>query len=197
MTSWPAARKAKGATRSWSAARWPSRPCLNPSKDAAEGRGLDRVFIPDVSPVVLAEQRFLPVFDKRDLRWSNELLVKTSFLITLFNDIAYIMDPETAIARGYCDLSLIVRPDRRQYTVLDHVIDFKHLKIIDLPGISSEELARIPWEVLRERPEVAALLTEAEEQLARYRQTLEGIYGDRLKLRTHALVCIGLARFVW
>ena len=26
-------------------------------------------------------------------------------------------------------------------------------------------------------------------QLARYRQTLEGIYGDRLKLRTHALVC--------
>ncbi len=92
---------------------------------------------------------------------------------------------------------MIVRPDRRQYALLDHVIEFKHLKIRDLPDTSSEELARMPREVLRERPEVAALLAEAEEQLARYRQTLEGIYGDRLKLRIHALVCIGLVRFVW
>jgi hypothetical protein len=30
-----------------------------------------------------------------------------------------------------------------------------------------------------------------------HRRTLEGIYGDKLKLRTHALVCIGLVRFVW
>ena len=34
-------------------------------------------------------------------------------------------------------------------------------------------------------------------QLAGYRKTLEGIYGDKLKLRTHALVCIWLVRFVW
>lgn len=43
------------------------------------------------------EQRYLPVFDNRDLRWSNELVVKTAFLTTLFNDIPYIMDSETAI----------------------------------------------------------------------------------------------------
>ena len=78
-----------------------------------------------------------------------------------------------------------------------HVIEFKHLKLKDLPGISSEELARMPREVLRERPEVAPLLTEAEVQLAGYRRVLEGIYGDKLKLRTHAVVCIGLVRFVW
>ena len=143
------------------------------------------------------EQRYLPVFDNRDLRWSNELVVKTAFLITLFNDIAYIMDSETAIARGYCDLSLIVRPDRRQYALLDHVIEFKHLKVGDLPGIDSDALASMPREELRERPEVASLLAEAQIQLAGYRKTLEGIYGDKLKLRTHALVCIGLVRFVW
>ncbi len=104
------------------------------------------------------EQRYLPVFDNRDLRWSNELVVKTAFLITLFNDIAYIMDSETAIARGYCDLSLIVRPDRRQYALLDHVIEFKHLKVGDLPGLDSDALASMPREELRERPEVASLL---------------------------------------
>ena len=143
------------------------------------------------------EQRYLPVFDNRDLRWSNELVVKTAFLITLFNDIAYIMDSETAIARGYCDLSLIVRPDRRQYALLDHVIEFKHLKVGDLPGLDSETLANMPRQDLRERPEVARLLAEAKQQLAVYRKTLDGIYGDRLKLQTHALVCIGLVRFVW
>ncbi|WP_462323050.1 AAA family ATPase [Halochromatium sp.] len=145
----------------------------------------------------LIEQRYLPVFDNRDLRWSNELVVKTAFLVTLFNDIAYIMDSETAIARGYCDLSLIVRPDRRQYALLDHVIEFKHMKVGDLPGLDSEAIASIPREALRERPEVARLLSEANTQLAGYRKTLEGLYGDKLKLRTHALVCIGLLRFVW
>ncbi len=143
------------------------------------------------------EQRYLPVFDNRDLRWSNELVVKTAFLITLFNDLAYIMDSETAIARGYCDLSLIVRPDRRQYALLDHVIEFKHLKVSDLPGLDSAALAAMPREELRARPEVAQLLTDAQGQLAGYRKTLQGLYGDKLKLRTHALVCIGLVRFVW
>jgi len=143
------------------------------------------------------EQRFLPVFDNRDLRWSNELVVKTAFLTTLFHDIAYIMDSETAIARGYCDLSLIVRPDRRQYTLLDHVIEFKHLKLGDLAGLDSQTLASMPREALRQHPKVIALLAEAQTQLATHRRTLEGLYGDKLKLRTHALVCIGLVRFVW
>jgi len=55
----------------------------------------------------------------------------------------------------------------------------------------------MPREELRARPEVARLLTDAQGQLAGYRKTLEGLYGDKLKLRTHALVCIGLVRFVW
>ena len=143
------------------------------------------------------EQRYLPVFDNRDLRWSNELVVKTAFLVTLFNDMAYIMDSETAIARGYCDLSLIVRPDRRPYALLDHVIEFKHLRVGELPGLDRKALASMPREELRQRPEVTRLLSEANAQLADYRKTLEGLYGDKLKLQTHAVVCIGLVRFVW
>lgn len=90
-----------------------------------------------------------------------------------------------------------MRPDRRQYALLDHVIEFKHLKVGDLPGLDSEALASMPRDELRARPEVARLLSEANAQLAGYRKTLEGIYGDKLKLRTHAVVCIGLLRFVW
>ena len=77
------------------------------------------------------------------------------------------------------------------------MIRFTHLKLGDLPGIDSDALASMPREELRERPEVAALLIEAAAQLAGYRKTLEGIYGDKLELPTHALVCIGLVRFVW
>jgi len=143
------------------------------------------------------ERRYLPVFDNRDLRWSNELVIKTAFLTTLFNDIAYIMDSETAIERGYSDLSLIVRPDRRQYALLDHVLEFKQLKISDLAGVDSHDLATLPRDELRTRPEVATLLAEAEAQLARYRGALERRYGERLKLRTHAVVCVGLLRLVW
>ncbi|NNJ84385.1 MAG: AAA family ATPase, partial [Gammaproteobacteria bacterium] len=76
----------------------------------------------------LMEQRLLRVFDNRDLRWSNELVVKTLFLVALFNDTAYIMDSETAIDRGYGDLSLILRPDARKYQLLDHLLEFKHLR---------------------------------------------------------------------
>ncbi len=152
----------------------------------------------DIGPACrFIEQRFLPVFDNRDLRWSNELVVKTAFLTVLFDDLGYIMDSETAIGRGYCDLSMIVRPDARRYGFLDQVIEFKHLKLADLPGIDAQTLAEMSPQALAAHPKVAALRAEAEAQLAVYRRTLEGIYGERLDLRTHAVVCIGLLRLVW
>ncbi|NEX16069.1 MAG: AAA family ATPase [Halochromatium sp.] len=151
-----------------------------------------------IGPVcTFIEQRFLPVFDNRDLRWSNELVVKTAFLVTLFNDLGYIMDSETAVGRGYCDLSMIVRPDARHYAFLDHVIEFKHLTLADLPGLDSEALAKMPIEALRARPEVAGQLAAANAQLAIYRERLQAIYGAALRLHTHAVVCIGLLRLVW
>ncbi len=152
----------------------------------------------DIGPVCrFIEQRFLPVFDNRDLRWSNELVVKTAFLTVLFNDNGYIMDSETSIGRGYCDLSMIVRPDSRQYAFLDHVIELKHLKLADLPGVDAETLGELSLDELRVQPRIAALLDQASDQLGRYRETLERTYGERLKLSTHAVVCIGLLRFVW
>ena len=71
------------------------------------------------------EQHYFKVFDNRDLRWSNELVVKTAFLVTLFNDAFYLMDSEPALGRRYADLLLQVRPDMRQYALWDYLLEFK------------------------------------------------------------------------
>ena len=99
------------------------------------------------------EQRFFKVFDNRDLRWSNELTVKTAFLTLLFNDTFYIMDSETAIDRGYSNLSLILRPDIHKYKLLGHLPEFKYLPWKAL-GTNSEAVRDMTREELRELPPV-------------------------------------------
>jgi len=136
------------------------------------------------------------VFDNRDLRWSNELVVKTAFLVTLFSDAFYIMDSEEAVGRGYADLSMILRPDMRQYQLLDHLLEFKTVSAKEL-GLNAEQLAQTPDETLAAHPKVQANIGEARLQLDRYAVALQEKYGARLKLQTHAVVCIDLARLVW
>ncbi|MDG4549429.1 MAG: AAA family ATPase [Candidatus Contendobacter sp.] len=151
----------------------------------------------DLGPLCdFLEQTYFKVFDNRDLRWSNELVVKTAFLVTLFNDAFYRMDSEPALGRGYGDLLLRVRPDMRQYALLDHLLEFKAvgLKAVEL---ASAELAAKNREELRALPAVAEALQEAEIQLAGYRAVLERSGGEPLKLHTHAVVGIGLERLVW
>ncbi|CAK0780408.1 hypothetical protein CCP4SC76_7400002 [Gammaproteobacteria bacterium] len=142
------------------------------------------------------EQRFFPVFDNRDARWTNELVIKTAFLTTLFNDIAYVMDSETAIDKGYADLTLIVRPDMRQYRLLDHLLEFKHVSLKTL-GLSSETIMAMTQDELAALPLVRIQLDAAQSQLAKYRETLERVYGEKLRLHTHAVMGLGLVRLVW
>jgi len=152
----------------------------------------------DLAPLAeFIETRYFPVFDNRDLRWSNELVVKTAFLVTLFADAFYIMDSEEAVGRGYADLVMILRPDMRQYRLLDHVLEFKTLSAQRDLGLNAKQLAATPRETLAAHPKVRAKLAEARAQLARYAATLEDKYGARLKLKTHAVACIDLARLVW
>jgi hypothetical protein len=151
----------------------------------------------DLGPLCeLLEQTYFKVFDNRDLRWSNELVVKTAFLVTLFNDTFYIMDSEPALGRRYADLLLRVRPDMRQYALLDHLLEFKAVSLKTV-GLTSAELVTKTREELREWPGVKESLQEAEQQLAAYRVILERPLGEPRPLHTHAVVCIGLERLVW
>lgn len=122
-------------------------------------------------------------------------MVRIAFLVTLFNDAFYLMDSEPALGRGYGDLLLRVRPDMPLYALLDHLLEFKTLgpKAV---GLTSAELATTTREALGALPAVAEALRDAQAQLARYRQTLDAA-GGTLKLRTHAVVCIGLERLVF
>ena len=61
----------------------------------------------------------------------------------------------------------------------------------------SPELAEMTRETLRALPLVAEKLQEAERQLTVYRTVLEDQESATLKLRTHAVVAIGLERLVW
>jgi hypothetical protein len=151
----------------------------------------------DLEPLCdFLERRYFKVFDNRDLRWSNELVVKTAFLVTLFNDAFYVMDSEPALSRGYADLLLRVRPDMRQYALLDHLLEFKTVSLKDVK-LTSTELAAKRREELRTLPAVVEKLQEAATQLTTYRAVLERTDGAAIDLRTHAVIGIGLERLVW
>ncbi len=151
----------------------------------------------DLEPLCdFIEQRYFKVFDNRDLRWSNELVVKTAFLTTLFNDAFYMMDSEHSIKRRYGDLFLKVRPDMRRYVLLDHLLEFKVVSHKEA-GMTGEELKAMSREALREIPVVAEKLQKAREQVNAYGQMIEDEAAGALKPRRHALVCIGLERLVW
>jgi len=53
------------------------------------------------------------------------------------------------------------------------------------------------YNLTRALPVVAEQLREAEIQLTAYREALKRTEGESLKLRTHAVVSIGLERLVW
>lgn len=142
------------------------------------------------------EQHILKVFDNRDYASANELTIKSIFLTLLYHDVFYIMDSEKALARGYSDLSMIVRPDmRRRYQLFDILLELKYMpKPKDL---SRQEVRQKSMADLAELTRVKKNLSQAKKQLKEYRQALHNKYGERLRLRTYAVVAVGFDRLVW
>lgn len=150
----------------------------------------------DIGPLCdFMEQKYFKVFSNRDYAHSNELTVKTAFLTLLFNDTLYIMESEAEIERGHTDLTMIVRPDMRQYRVLDILIEFKFVSLIDA-GLDGKTLEDIDDAALRALPVVQAKQREAEAGLARYREKLERKFGDVLRLHSFSVVAVGFERLV-
>ncbi len=151
----------------------------------------------DIEPLCdFIENRYFQVFDNRDYRWANELVVKTAFLTVLFNDIFYVMDSEQELNKGYADLSLIVRPDMRQYQLLDHVLEFKYLKLDDVK-MSGKQAKRTPRTELLKLALVQKSIEEATKQLNNYRNALINRYKIELRLHTFAVVALGFERLVF
>jgi hypothetical protein len=151
----------------------------------------------DIQPLCdFIERRYFRAFDNRDYRWANELTVKTAFLTLLFNDTFYIMDSETALERDYADLTMIVRPDMRQFQLLDILIEFKYVGLQEL-GLSGDEVKLMGRSDLQALPLVQQKLAASRLKLDGYRATLREAYGDQLGLRTYSVVALGFERLVW
>ncbi len=142
------------------------------------------------------EQCYFKVFDNRDYRWANELTVKTAFLTLLFNDTFYIMDSEPALERTYADLTMIVRPDMRQYQLLDFLLEFKYVEL-KKNKLRGEQVRQMNMEDLKALDVVQEKLENAKSKLTEYRQTLNAKYGDMLHLHIYSVVAVGFDRLVW
>ena len=142
------------------------------------------------------EQRIFPIFDNRDYLQANELTIKTAFLMLLFNDIFYMVDSETPLRRGYADLTMILRPQMRQYELLDILLEFKFVKLSTL-GLDARTVRTKTREELLMLAPVQAEIANAQKQGRDYGAALMTKYGARLKLRTFAVVAIGFEKLVW
>ncbi|MGH9844564.1 MAG: AAA family ATPase, partial [Blastocatellia bacterium] len=155
----------------------------------------------DLQPLCdFIEQRYFKVFSNRDYLHANELTIKTAFLTLLFSDVLYIMDSETPAGRRYADLTLIVRPDARQYQIFDLLLECKFIKLGDL-GLSGEAVRALSHTELAALPLVKQKLAEARAQAPAYRREVEQRYQSMMKaalrLRTFAVVALGFDRLVW
>jgi hypothetical protein len=150
----------------------------------------------DMQPLCdFAEQHYFRVFSNRDYRWANELTVKTAFLTLLYNDILYIMDTESETDRRYADLTMIIRPDMRKYTILDILIEFKFVTL-KTAGLNGEQARKLTGEELRNLPALRSQMEDAKEQVRDYGDVLNTRFGN-LRLRRYAVVSLGFERIRW
>ena len=150
----------------------------------------------DVQPLCkFIEHRHFKILSNRDYRFSNELIIKVAFMTLLYNDHLYMMVSEIETQRRYVDLSLIVRPDKRQYRALDLVLEFKYLALPDL-GLTASQLRALDEEALLALPKVAKKLAEAEQQGGEYLDALQQQY-PQAKLHGFAILALGFERLLW
>ncbi|QEP42687.1 AAA family ATPase [Ectothiorhodospiraceae bacterium BW-2] len=143
------------------------------------------------------EQRLYQIFDNRDMRWSNELTLKTTLLLLLTNDLYYLPRSELSLGGGYSDLLFEIRPDKRQAPLYDLLFELKYLALKDLK-LSAEQLNELSREQLAELAPVKKLLDEAEGQLASYQPKLQQLFpAVEWKLKSFAVVSLGTKRLVW
>lgn len=143
------------------------------------------------------EKHLLSIYSNRGVKHFNELTLKTLFIALLHYNNLYMMDSEPAIRRRYADLILIIRPEMRHYQVFDLLIEFKHVALKQLPKLSGQDVQSKSHEELLSLQPVKAEFANARQQLCDYRQTLTQKYGKALKLRTYAVVAVGLERLLW
>ena len=167
-------------------------------RERDHGRGVaEKLFQEgDIAPLCeFIEHNYFRVFKNADYRWANELTVKTAFLTLLYEDSLYVMDSEPELKRRRADLTMIIRPDMRKYTILDILIEFKFVSLKQA-GISAEQARDLKAEELEALPPVTKSMVEAKKQVREYTEVLNKRHAD-LRLHKFAVVALGFERLCW
>ena len=106
----------------------------------------------------------------------------------------YIMDSEAEVGRQRVDLTMIIRPDMRRYTILDVLIEFKYVTLADA-GLSGKAARELTVAALQSLPPMQKMMTEAVDQAREYGRILDARHGN-LRLRRYAVVALGFER-IW
>jgi hypothetical protein len=140
------------------------------------------------------EDHYFKILNNRDYRWANELTVKMAFLTLLHNDSLYMMDSETSLNKGYADLTMIIRPDMRQYKIFDVLVEFKYVSLKNA-CLDKKQADALTPEELASVPKMVNAMVDAQQQAKTYGDFLESKYKN-LRLRRYAVVSLGFER-VW
>ncbi|OUD14027.1 hypothetical protein [Thioflexithrix psekupsensis] len=84
----------------------------------------------------------------------------------------------------------------RQYQLLDHVLEFKYLKLDDVK-MTGKQAKETPRADLLKLAPVQKSIEEAAKQLNHYRNALINRYKVELRLHTYAVVSLGFERLVF
>ncbi|KPA15007.1 AAA-ATPase-like protein, partial [Candidatus Magnetomorum sp. HK-1] len=150
----------------------------------------------DIQPLCdFVINHYFKILSNRDYAWANELTVKIAFLTLLYNDILYIMDSEAEIDRRYTDLTMIIRPDKRQFKIFDILIEFKYVALSDakLTGEKARSMDQID---LDNMPCIKKNMDAAIKQANQYADALKQKYSE-LRLKSFAVVVLGFDRISW
>ena len=152
------------------------------------------------------EDRLLPVLSNRDRGAApkkpgqsgsgvNEMVIKGLFLSILFNDRYYKISSEPELDRSYTDLRLLVRDEMRHHGFFDLLFEFKLVRRKELK-LKGQALRNLDDTALRKLPLVKQAFTAAGVQVKRYRAALAKSEGQSLRLRSYAVVAVGLERIL-
>jgi hypothetical protein len=174
---------------------------LPDDKDRKEGQQAGQLFyrMGDMQPLCdFIEQHYFSTFNNRSFGWTNELTLKTAFITLLFNNLYYIMDSEipseqNSPTSAATRLTMIVRPDMRQYQLLDLLLKFTYIDV----DLSKAEVHQLSIDEIRSLPHVQKKFAKAKAELEAYRPFLDSRYGKNLQLHIYSVISLGFDRLVW
>jgi len=156
------------------------------------------------------EENQMSIYSNRDYPQFKELTLKSLFISLLYHNNLYTIHSEPEFTRRYGDIYMELKPDKRQSMFYNLLFEFKQLALSEIipaanpnkkrqrkTPLSEEEVLAKSRDELMVIPAIKVAMDEAKSQLKGYQATLSKRYGTGFKLRSYAVVGVGIGRIVF